>query len=83
MDDKIVSLKGYLPSFLYDYHKEIYGVLSKGIYELDEEDCLSYFPVLCDCITLILDERVAQRRKERIMKEATSSLSKIASKIAK
>lgn len=79
MDEKIVILRDYLPSFLYDHHKELYSVLSKGIHELDEEDCLKFFPVLYDCIALILDERVAQKLKEKTMKEAISSLGKIAS----
>lgn len=83
MDDRIVALKDYLPAFLYEHHKELYGVLSKGIHELDEDDCLIYFPVMYDCITLILDERVAQKQREKIMREATSSLGKIASKVVK
>jgi len=83
MDEKIVAIKNYLPAFLYDNHKELYGILSMGIHQLDEEDCQSFFPVLYDCITLILDDRLAQREKERVTKAATNSLSKIVTKITK
>ena len=32
----------------------IYGILSKGIHELSEEDCRKYFPVVKECIYQIL-----------------------------
>ncbi len=83
MDEKIVSLKDYLPAFLYEHHKELYGILSMGVHQLDEEDCLGFFPVLYDCIILILEDRLAQKERERTSKKAAASLSEIASKIKK
>jgi len=83
MDEKIVAIKKYLPAFLYDHHKELYGILSIGVHQLDEEECLSFFPVLYDCIILILDDRLAQKEKEITTKKAASSLSKIVAKIGK
>ena len=83
MDEKIVVIKNYLPAFLYEHHKELYGVLSIGVHQLDEENCLSFFPVLYDCIILILEDRLAQKEKEATMKKAMSSLSKIVAKIGK
>lgn len=83
MDEKIVAIKNYLPAFLYDNHKALYGILSLGIHQLDEEECLSYFSVLYDCIILILDDRLAQKEKEMTTKRAAASLSKIAAAINK
>lgn len=83
MDERIISIKDYLPAFLYDHHKELYGVLSSGIHELDEATCLSYFPVLYDCIVLILEDRLAQKEKEIATKKAAASLGKIAASIKK
>lgn len=83
MDEKIVTIKDYLPAFLYDHHKELYGILSIGVHQLNEDDCLSFFPVLYDCITLILDDRLAQKERETTAKKAASSLSKIVAKIGK
>ncbi len=83
MDEKIVSLKDYLPAFLYEHHKELYGILSMGVHQLDEEDCLGFFPVLYDCIILILEDRLAQKERELNSKKAAASLSEIASKIKK
>lgn len=81
MDERIVALKDRLPSFLYEHHTELYGILSKGVHELDEGECLDYYPVLYDCISLILDERLAQREKKLTTKNAASALSKIAKQI--
>jgi hypothetical protein len=81
MDEKIVSIKNYLPAFLYDHHKELYSILSMGVHQLDEEDCLGFFPVLYDCIILILEDRLAQKEKELTSKNAAASLSKIMTSI--
>ncbi len=83
LDEKIVAVKNYLPAFLFDHHSELYDILSIGVHQLDEETCLSFFPVLYDCIILILDDRLAQKEKEINTKQAVSSLSKIMAKIKK
>jgi hypothetical protein len=41
-DEKIEKLKADLPDFLVQ-NRAIYGILSKGIHELSEDDCLKYF----------------------------------------
>ena len=45
MDEKIKTLTGYLPPFIVEQNS-IYGILSKGIHELSEEDCLKYYTVI-------------------------------------
>ena len=83
MDEKIVAIKNYLPAFLYDNHKALYGILSMGIHQLDEEECLGFYPVLYDCILLVLEDRLAQKEKEETTKKAVASLSKIVTAIKK
>lgn len=83
MDEKIIAIKDYLPAFLYDHHSELYGVLSLGIHQLEEDVCLGFFPVLYDCIILILDDRLAQKEKEMTTKKAVASLSRISASIKK
>ena len=46
MDEKIETLSNYLPQMILQ-NKAIYGVLSKGIHELEEEECMTIFPRLC------------------------------------
>ena len=83
MDEKIVAIKNYLPAFLYDNHKALYGILSLGIHQLDEEECLGFYPVLYDCILLVLEDRLAQKEKEDTTKKAVASLGKIVAAIKK
>ena len=83
MDEKIIAIKDYLPAFLYDNHSALYGILSLGIHQLDEEECLGFYPVLYDCIILVLEDRLAQKKKEEMTKKAAAALNKIASAIKK
>ena len=76
MEEKIKLLKGFLPDLITDQPK-IYGVVSKGIHELSEEDCLEYFPILKNGIILILDDIVTKKEKETNAIEYKQSLDKI------
>lgn len=80
MDNKLKQLEKYLPDVLKD-NKPLYGVLSKGIHELSEEECLEYFSVVREIIELILDEREFLRQQEEKKKRARSNLSKLAGKL--
>jgi hypothetical protein len=78
MEEKIKLLKGSLPDMITD-HPKIYGVVSMGIHELSEEECLKCFPVLKDGIVMILDDIVAKKEKEKAAEEYKKSLGKIIS----
>lgn len=82
MDEKIRTLCDYLPSFIVE-NNSIYGILSKGIHELSEDECLAYFDCLRTSIELILDERVDQINKKKREELVKKSISDIASKISK
>ncbi len=66
MDEKILLLKGRLPSFLVE-NRHIYSILSLGIHELSEGQCLKLFAPVRTGIELILDEEI--ERRERTEKE--------------
>jgi len=80
MDQKLKLLENYLPDVLKD-NKPLYGVLSKGIHELSEDECLEYFSVVREVIELILDEREYLRQQEEKKKRARNNLSIIAGKL--
>lgn len=80
MNDKIQMLSGYLPSFLVE-NNSIYGILSKGIHELSEETCKSYFTILRESIELILEEKLEALQKEKRRKNINLELSKISKEI--
>ena len=67
-DEKIETLSDYLPDLLVR-NKNLYGIVSKGIHELSEEECLAMFPCIRTGIELILDDVLAE--KEKAKKEKT------------
>lgn len=80
MADKIKTLKDYLPEIMGE-KPELYSILSKGIHELSEEECVEFFPILKDSILLILNQREQKRQETEMKKRLNSSISKIASKL--
>lgn len=82
MDEKIKTLHSYLPAFIVE-HSSIYGILSKGIHELSEEECLEYFDTMHASIEMILDQRVELRKKQKKEEEVKKKIDAITAKIKK
>ncbi|HDR7932338.1 MULTISPECIES: hypothetical protein [Bacillus cereus group] len=82
MDEKILMLKTYLPSFLVE-NRKLYGILSKGIHELDEQTCLELFPNVKVAIELILDEKIHQLEKESKIQSARKFIAATVEKFKK
>ena len=78
--EKIKMLEGYLPDILVK-NATIYGILSKGIHELSEEECRKYFPVVKGCIYQILGMWESERRKKADEDALSKALSSISSSI--
>ena len=55
MVEKIQHLSAHLPEFLVKNAK-IYSILSVGLHELEEKECLEFFPVLRQSTIWILDQ---------------------------
>ena len=82
MDEKIEMLKNYLPETLVEA-RSIYGILSKGIHSLTEDECLLSFDVLKQGIEMILDDKLEQNRKVEKRKQAMASISALKAKMGK
>ena len=80
MDEKIRLLSGRLPDFLVE-NRKLYSILSLGVHELSEEDCLQHFPVVRAGIELILDERLEARTKAEKMKKAAADVATLKGKL--
>lgn len=78
--EKIVLLKEYLPKILVD-NKEAYSILSKGVHELDENDCLDHFGLLSTTIELILDEMLSKKKQKEKEKSLKAGISKLHSQL--
>ncbi|MBX2969976.1 MAG: hypothetical protein KF803_11445 [Cyclobacteriaceae bacterium] len=76
MDEKISALKDYLPEFLVK-NKVIYGILSKGVHELTDDECLSIFSPMKIGIELILDDKIEKKKKEEKIREAEKAIQQI------
>lgn len=82
MNEKIQMLSGFLPDFLVE-NQSIYGILSKGIHELSEEECKEYFSILRESIEMILDEKLEAHQKELKKASIRQTLSQISGKLKK
>ena len=79
MSDRIKILSNYLPSFLVE-NSSIYGILSKGVHELTEQDCLSAFPVVKVGIELILDEHIVEKQRKDKIEASRKALAQLVNK---
>lgn len=80
--EKIELLKGQLPEFLLK-NKSLYSILSTGIHELSEQECLAHFETVRLGIELILDEKVDRHNKEKKIAEAEKKIASFSGEIKK
>ena len=76
MKGKLALLKPQLPAILYE-NPQLYGVLSHGVHNLSEDDCLQYFPAILSIIRSILDKTIARKKEVSEHSEISSDLAKI------
>lgn len=74
--DKIKMLEGYVPAFM-SKNTKIYGVLSKGIHELDEEMCGRYYEVLRGSCLLMLEQEKELKEQEDLETNLSTAISAI------
>ena len=75
--ERIMLLKDYLPDVLVK-NKDIYTVLSKGIHDLEEQECLEYFPLIKELMFLILQENLEEQERNDRKDNIAAELAKIA-----
>ncbi len=76
VQDKIKRLKNYLPNVMVN-NANIYAILSKGIHELTEEECLKYYATIKMGIELILDEEIQRIDRDSKTKQITDEIGRI------
>jgi hypothetical protein len=82
MSEKIILLKDHLPNFLVE-NPSMYSLLSKGIHELTEKECLDHFETLKIGIELILDEKLERKEKEQKIEKARKAIQHATEKVGK
>lgn len=81
MDDKIKMVSDYLPEFLVE-NRSLYAILSTGIHDLTEDECLQYFETVKIGIEQILDEKIIQKEKADKATKAREAIQKAHGQIA-
>ncbi|MBZ7346837.1 short-chain dehydrogenase [Klebsiella michiganensis] len=76
MAEKIKMLEENLPPFLVE-HRNIYGILSKGVHELTEEECLNSFEIVKVGIEIILDEHLEEKARKAKIDAASKAIKNI------
>lgn len=75
MDDKIQMVRDHLPDFLVE-NRSLYAILSKGIHDLSENECLQYFETVKIGIEQILDEKIIKKDKADKAMKAREAIQK-------
>ncbi len=78
-NERIAALRPYLPQFMVD-HPHLYGILSKGVHELTEEECGDAMPALRQSIELMLQDKVDAVRREKRRQTASTLLAQTVDK---
>jgi hypothetical protein len=79
-DERILLLQSHLPDFLVE-NRALYGILSKGIHALSEEECLRYFDTVRVGIELILDEKIERVQRQKKQEQATAAIAELRGKL--
>lgn len=61
MEDKIKFLKVYFDDSI--NKKLLYGILSKGVHELSDEECKEYFNIVLSALIIILEKQLEKKSK--------------------
>ncbi|PTB17872.1 hypothetical protein C9I57_25435 [Trinickia symbiotica] len=72
MNERVTMLKGYLPAFLVE-HPQLYGILSKHVHELSEDECLRNFEAVREAILIIARDKL-KAHEEQEHRERTAKL---------
>ncbi|MNY52993.1 hypothetical protein D3C86_1887140 [compost metagenome] len=78
--EKIKKLKNFLPELLVQ-NSILYSIVSKGIHELSEEECLEYFPVLREFMEYVLTDLQAKKETENKKQELAKKISEISNRL--
>jgi hypothetical protein len=80
--ERIKLLASYLPAYLVE-NAVVYGVLSKGVHELTEEECANFFDVMHTSMELICEDKLVAIEREEKAKAGTKALQQVLQSLAR
>lgn len=63
-----------VPDELEKIKKDLYSVLSKGVHEYSEDECMKLYPALLFCTETILDNELAKKDRQKKAKNAIQAI---------
>ncbi len=78
--EKIPLLSAYLPEFVVQ-NANVYGILSKAIHSLSEEECKQHFKPVLLAIEMVLDQELERREKAAKVAAAQNAIAKVRQQI--
>lgn len=81
MDGRIKMLAHRLPAVLVE-NSVVYAILSKGVHELSEDECGTYFETVHQGIELMLSEEVSRRERAKAASAVRNAVAQAAGQIA-
>jgi hypothetical protein len=78
---KTLAEKGAFSELVKGMMKSLYGVLSKSIHELSDEEVRDYYDILCGVIVMVLQDELNKIETEKTRRSLSKGLSTITSKI--
>jgi len=80
VDKRIKQLKKDLPEFVSNNPK-LYSILSKGVHQLSEGECLEYFDIVKAGIEEVLDDKIRKDESQKRKNIVSGKISDIVSKL--
>ena len=73
MEERIDYLKDLLPTVIVT-QRRIFSILSKGIHQMEEDECLKHFPIIKESIELMLEEHLSKKLIAERTKDVTERI---------
>ena len=76
--ERVAMLNAHLPAFLVE-HPQLYGILSKHIHELSEDECLQNFDAMKEAILIIAWDKLKVHEEQERRERTAKALQKVGS----
>lgn len=80
VDQKVLALKDSLPKEVVE-NRKIYGILSKGIHSLTEDQCVSYYTIINAALVEVLERDIYERQRLKTAAALRGAIADIAGEL--
>ena len=80
VEDQVLALKNVLPEEVVQ-NRKVYRVLSKGIHQLDEDECLAHYNVMHAAIVEILERDIYDQQRAKTSADLRKAVADVVGKV--